>query len=79
VVTGTCRSRSSAATPYQEGYDASALPIGPEYRGVGYLYGYSDETPMVRTFLADGADAQKILVAARRTGSGRDPDRNGRR
>src|SRR5690349_25069951 len=38
---------------YSEGYDASALPAGPEYRGVGYLYGASDETPTVRTYLAD--------------------------
>jgi len=50
---------------YAEGYDASALPVGDEYRGVGYLYGQSDNTPTVRTFLADHTDAEKILVAAR--------------
>lgn len=57
---------------YSEGYDASALPIGDgtngtkDYRGVGILYGASDQTPTVRTFLADHADAEKILLAARR-------------
>jgi S-DNA-T family DNA segregation ATPase FtsK/SpoIIIE len=57
---------------YSEGYDASALPIGDgsngtnDYRGVGILYGASDTTPMVRTFLADHADAEKILIAARK-------------
>ncbi|MDQ7910800.1 cell division protein FtsK [Phytohabitans sp. ZYX-F-186] len=51
---------------YGEGYDASALPMGPEYRGVGYLYGLTDETPTVRTHLADAADAEKVLLAARR-------------
>lgn len=51
---------------YQEGYDASAIPVGDEYRGVGILYGYSDHTPMVRTYLAEGPDAEKILLAARR-------------
>jgi DNA segregation ATPase FtsK/SpoIIIE, S-DNA-T family len=50
---------------YAEGYDASSLPVGDEYRGVGYLYGQSDATPTVRTFLADHTDAEKILIAAR--------------
>lgn len=50
---------------YQEGYDASALPVGPEYRGVGYLYGASDDTPLVRWHLADAEDTAKILTAAR--------------
>lgn len=56
---------------YSEGYDASALPIGDgtngtkDYRGIGILYGASDVTPTVRTFLADHADAERILVAAR--------------
>lgn len=56
---------------YAEGYDASALPIGDgsngtkDYRGVGILYGASDRTPTVRTFLADHADAERILIAAR--------------
>ena len=27
---------------YAEGFDASALPVGDEYRGVGYLYGMTD-------------------------------------
>jgi S-DNA-T family DNA segregation ATPase FtsK/SpoIIIE len=50
---------------YAEGFDASSLPVGDEYRGVGYLYGMTDETPTVRTFLADHTDAEKILTAAR--------------
>lgn len=56
---------------YSEGYDASALPIGDgtngtkDYRGVGILYGASDITPTVRTFLADHTDAERILLAAR--------------
>lgn len=56
---------------YAEGYDASSLPIGdgsdggPDYRGIGYLYGASDRTPTVRTHLADAKDAEKILLAAR--------------
>jgi S-DNA-T family DNA segregation ATPase FtsK/SpoIIIE len=50
---------------YAEGFDASSLPVGDEYRGVGYLYGASDQTPTVRTFLADHTDAEKILTAAR--------------
>jgi hypothetical protein len=51
---------------YQEGYDASSLPVGKEYRGVGYLYGASDDTPLVRCHLATGEDAETILLAARR-------------
>jgi hypothetical protein len=50
---------------YSEGFDASALPVGDEFRGVGYLYGAADKTPTVRTYLADAADAEKILTAAR--------------
>lgn len=50
---------------YSEGYDASALPLGKEYLGVGYLYGLTDHTPTVRTYLADHEDAEKILRAAR--------------
>lgn len=50
---------------YAEGYDASALPVGPEYRGIGYLYGATDDTPLVRCHLAEGPDAEKILLAAR--------------
>jgi S-DNA-T family DNA segregation ATPase FtsK/SpoIIIE len=48
---------------YAEGHDASALPN--ESKGVGILYGASDETPTVRIHLADHADAAKILAAAR--------------
>ncbi|MEV0570699.1 cell division protein FtsK, partial [Dactylosporangium sp. NPDC050588] len=51
---------------YSEGYDASALPNGMDYRGVGYLYGATDDTPTVRTYLADHADAEVILTAARK-------------
>lgn len=50
---------------YAEGFDASSLPVGDEYRGVGYLYGITDETPTVRTYLADHGDAERILIAAR--------------
>jgi hypothetical protein len=50
---------------YAEGFDASSLPVGDEYRGVGYLYGMTDDTPTVRTFLADHTDAENILTAAR--------------
>jgi hypothetical protein len=56
---------------YAEGFDASTLPIGDgtngtkDYRGIGYLYGATDLTPTVRTFLADHGDAEKILIAAR--------------
>jgi hypothetical protein len=50
---------------YAEGFDASALPVGKDYLGVGLLYGQSDHTPTVRTFLADHPDAEKILLAAR--------------
>ncbi|MFC9694669.1 cell division protein FtsK [Kribbella sp. NPDC056951] len=51
---------------YAEGFDAASLPVGDEYRGVGYLYGASDHTPTVRTFLADATDADKILTACRK-------------
>jgi S-DNA-T family DNA segregation ATPase FtsK/SpoIIIE len=51
---------------YAEGFDASALPVGNQYRGVGILYGASDNTPIVRTYLADHTDAEKILTAARK-------------
>lgn len=49
---------------YSEGYDSSLLL--PTYKGVGILRGASDDTPTVRTFLADAEDAEKILTAARR-------------
>jgi S-DNA-T family DNA segregation ATPase FtsK/SpoIIIE len=51
---------------YQEGFDASSLPVGDKFKGVGYLYGATDQTPVVRTFLADASDAEKILTAARK-------------
>lgn len=50
---------------YAEGFDASTLPVGDQYRGVGLLYGCADHTPTVRTFLADHTDAETILTAAR--------------
>lgn len=51
------------AGAYSEGLDTSALL--PQYKGVGILRGASDASPTVRTYLADGADAEKILTAAR--------------
>jgi len=51
---------------YSEGYDASSLPNGKAYRGVGILYGASDDTAVVRTYLADHGDAEVILAAARK-------------
>ncbi len=53
---------------YGEGFDASALPNGKRYRGVTIFRDHPDfeETLTVRTFLADGEDAERILMAARR-------------
>ncbi|GAA3603579.1 hypothetical protein GCM10022223_19030 [Kineosporia mesophila] len=52
---------------YQEGFDASALPSARnKFKGIGILYGATDETPIVRTYLADHGDAENILKAARR-------------
>jgi hypothetical protein len=48
---------------YGEGLDSSTLL--PEYKGVGILRGASDASPTVRTYLADGEDAERILLAAR--------------
>jgi S-DNA-T family DNA segregation ATPase FtsK/SpoIIIE len=48
---------------YSEGLDTSALL--PQYKGVGILRGATDASPTVRTYLADGQDAEKILIAAR--------------
>jgi DNA segregation ATPase FtsK/SpoIIIE, S-DNA-T family len=48
---------------YSEGLDSSTLL--PQYKGVGILRGASDASPTVRTYLADGQDAERILVAAR--------------
>jgi S-DNA-T family DNA segregation ATPase FtsK/SpoIIIE len=52
------------AGAYSEGLDTSTLLA--QYKGVGILRGASDASPTVRTFLADGGDAEKILTAARR-------------
>jgi S-DNA-T family DNA segregation ATPase FtsK/SpoIIIE len=51
------------AGAYSEGLDTSALL--PGYRGVGILRGASDASPTVRTYLADGGDAERVLTAAR--------------
>ena len=51
---------------YGEGYDASGLPLGEEFRGIGILYGLLDDAPTVRTYLADGEDAEVICLAARK-------------
>ena len=58
------------AGAYSEGLDTSTLL--PEYKGVGILRGATDRSPTVRTYLADGRDAEKILLAARslRTAAG---------
>ena len=51
------------AGAYSEGLDTSMLL--PQYKGVGILRGVSDVSPTVRTFLADGRDAERVLLAAR--------------
>jgi hypothetical protein len=51
---------------YGEGYDASGLPLGDEFKGIGILYGLTDDAPTVRTYLADGGDAEVICLAARK-------------
>jgi DNA segregation ATPase FtsK/SpoIIIE, S-DNA-T family len=51
------------AGAYSEGLDSSVLL--PQYKGVGILRGASDASPTVRTYLADGQDAERILTAAR--------------
>jgi hypothetical protein len=48
---------------YSEGLDTSTLL--PQYKGVGILRGATDASPTVRTYLADGQDAERILAAAR--------------
>src|SRR5258708_35337717 len=50
------------AGAYSEGLDTSTLM--PQYKGVGILRGASDTSPTVLTYLADGQDAEKILIAA---------------
>jgi S-DNA-T family DNA segregation ATPase FtsK/SpoIIIE len=51
------------AGAYSEGLDTSTLL--PQYKGVGILRGAGDASPTVRTYLADGQDAERILTAAR--------------
>jgi hypothetical protein len=51
------------AGAYSEGLDTSALL--PQYKGVGILRGASDASLTVRTYLADGQDAERILTATR--------------
>lgn len=56
---------------YSEGYDSSALPVGdgtngPDYRGIGILYDAPVDPGTVRCYYADGKDAEKILLAARK-------------
>jgi DNA segregation ATPase FtsK/SpoIIIE, S-DNA-T family len=51
---------------YGEGYNAAGLPLGDEFKGIGILYGLTDDAPTVRTFLADGEDAEVICLAARK-------------
>jgi S-DNA-T family DNA segregation ATPase FtsK/SpoIIIE len=51
------------AGAYSEGLDTSQLL--PQYKGVGILRGATDASPTVRTYLADGGDAERILVTAR--------------
>jgi DNA segregation ATPase FtsK/SpoIIIE, S-DNA-T family len=49
-----------------DGWDSSDLPVGDEFRGVGLLYDAPVDNCTVRTYLADGQDAEKILTAARK-------------
>jgi hypothetical protein len=49
---------------YGEGYDASGLPL--DAKGVGILYALMDDAPTVRTYLADGEDAEVICLAGRK-------------
>jgi DNA segregation ATPase FtsK/SpoIIIE, S-DNA-T family len=51
---------------YGEGYDASGLPLGDEFKGIGILYGLTDDAPTVRTYFADGPDAEVICAAGRK-------------
>ncbi|AXK35887.1 cell division protein FtsK [Streptomyces armeniacus] len=52
------------AGSHGEGLDASKLL--KSHKGVGILKGMSDEAGNVRTFLADGRDADRILTRARK-------------
>ena len=75
---GRCRRCASAPGAYSEGLDTSTLL--PQYKGVGILRGATDASPTVRTYLADGQDAERILTAARAAArAGRDAVRDGRR
>ncbi|MEU8616963.1 cell division protein FtsK [Streptomyces sp. NPDC048623] len=51
------------AGSYSEGLDASRLL--KSHKGVGLLKGMSDDSGIVRTYLADGRDADSILSRAR--------------
>lgn len=51
------------AGSYSEGLDASRLL--KSHKGVGLLKGMSDDAGIVRTYLADGRDADRILTRAR--------------
>ncbi|MFJ2632724.1 cell division protein FtsK [Streptomyces sp. NPDC087422] len=50
------------AGSYSEGLDASRLL--KSHKGVGILKGMSDEAGIVRTYLADGRDAEAVLTRA---------------
>lgn len=51
---------------YGEGYDASGLPLGDDAKGIGILYALVDDAPTVRTYLANGEDAEVICRAGRK-------------
>lgn len=55
---------------YGEGYSCADLPLGDddsgEFKGIGILYGLFNVSPTVRTYLADGEDAEVICLAARK-------------
>ncbi|MEU6031408.1 cell division protein FtsK [Streptomyces tauricus] len=50
------------AGSYSEGLDASKLL--KSHKGVGLLKGMSDDAGIVRTYLADGRDAERVLTRA---------------
>ena len=50
----------------RRGLRRSGLPLGDEFKGIGILYGLTDDAPTVRTYLADGEDAEVICLAARK-------------
>jgi hypothetical protein len=51
---------------YGEGYDAATLPLGDDRKGIGILYGLTDDAPTVRTYLANGEDAEVICLGGRK-------------